>query len=336
MIPKTIVLLGAITLLLAPLNAQVEQFGSKRAKAPRGWTKLQWPEMRETLFGLYAPTDEEKGLIDKAIPRQATAKPAKERRILIFYRCSYPHASIATGVYAFQEMGKATTAYTADITDKPEDFTPENLANYDAVLLVNNVGYEKIIGERGCSALLEFVKSGKGLVGIHAAADACKTWPEGAEMMGGIFHCHPWLPKGTWAFQLESPEHPLNQSFKNQGFWLKDEIYAYRVGSHSRERSRVLVGLDLSKEHNLNSKDLHNKQHALAAAEKHRPVAWIHTVGEGRVFYSNFGHNNTTYWQPNILQHYLDGIQYALGDITADSTPSAKLSSEEIAPAPAN
>jgi hypothetical protein len=26
-----------------------------------------------------------------------------------------------------------------------------------------------------------------------------------------------------------------------------------------------------------------------------------------------------------VLQHYLDGIQFALGDLTADTTPSAKL-----------
>jgi hypothetical protein len=26
-----------------------------------------------------------------------------------------------------------------------------------------------------------------------------------------------------------------------------------------------------------------------------------------------------------VLQHYLDGIQFALGDLQADATPSAKL-----------
>jgi hypothetical protein len=30
------------------------------------------------------------------------------------------------------------------------------------------------------------------------------------------------------------------------------------------------------------------------------------------------------FWNPMILQHWLDGIQFALGDLKADTTPSAK------------
>jgi len=43
------------------------------------------------------------------------------------------------------------------------------------------------------------------------------------------------------------------------------------------------------------------------------------------VFYCSFGHDGRIFRDPRILQFYLDGIQYVLGDLEADATPSAKL-----------
>jgi hypothetical protein len=33
------------------------------------------------------------------------------------------------------------------------------------------------------------------------------------------------------------------------------------------------------------------------------------------------------FWNPSLLQHFLAGIQYALGDLKADATPTARLAS---------
>ena len=38
----------------------------------------------------------------------------------------------------------------------------------------------------------------------------------------------------------------------------------------------------------------------------------------------------STYWNPAGLQHYLDGLQYALGDLEADATPSSKINRKEV------
>lgn len=53
-------------------------------------------------------------------------------------------------------------------------------------------------------------------------------------------------------------------------------------------------------------------------------ISWIHTFGEGRVFYCALGHVHPTYWNPAVLKHWLSGVQYALGDLEADATPSAR------------
>ena len=66
------------------------------------------------------------------------------------------------------------------------------------------------------------------------------------------------------------------------------------------------------------------------------PVSWCREVKGGRLFYTNLGHNESTYSKAPILQHYLDGIQYALGDLSADATPTAKAGPSTPALAPAS
>lgn len=321
-------LLALITLtafIAIPVLANLEKFGAQRSPAPKGWTKFDWPQKKEILMGHFAPTTQELALIDQALPAKATRKPKKDRRILLFYKCNYPHSSIATGIAAFEKLAAKTKAYSIDVTDDPANFSTANLSNYDAVLLNNSVDWETFLSNDQRESLMEFLKSGKGLIGIHSAADACKDWKPGAAVIGGVFKSHPWTASGTWAFQIESPLHPLNAAWNGKGDLIRDEVYHYRPGTFSRERSRVLLSLDMSKTRNLVGPGFSSRNAADADPNGDYPMAWIHEVGQGRVFYTNLGHNNTTYWNPKVLQHYLDGIQYALGDLPADATPSASL-----------
>lgn len=331
-LPLTILL---ITLAITGLIARdVQKLGSQRDKPPSGWTKLAWPEMKTILFDQFAPTDEERVFMEAAYPKTPTVAPAKKRRLLIFYRCQYPHSSIATGTEAFQRMGQVTGAYEPILSDDPADFTPENLATFDAVLLNNTTDWEKTLGPDRTTALLDFVCSGGGLIGIHAASDACKGHKEAAAMIGGVFRCHPWRPEGNWAFQLESPNHALNAVFDRQGFWARDEVYIYRPGTFTRDRSRVIVSMDMRGGKNLGGPGFLEREREHATNDEH-PMVWLHAFGKGRVFYSNFGHAHFTYWDPRILQQFLDGIQYAFGDLKADPTPSAEIPETHRAPAPA-
>jgi type 1 glutamine amidotransferase len=53
-------------------------------------------------------------------------------------------------------------------------------------------------------------------------------------------------------------------------------------------------------------------------------LSWIRREGKGRVFYEALGHSEHVYAMPVILEHIQAGIQYALGDLRADDSPSAK------------
>ena len=64
------------------------------------------------------------------------------------------------------------------------------------------------------------------------------------------------------------------------------------------------------------------------------PVSWLRKAGDGRVFYTNFGHNEETFSKPEIVKHMLDGIQYALGDLQADASPTAAVAEKQPALSP--
>ncbi len=60
------------------------------------------------------------------------------------------------------------------------------------------------------------------------------------------------------------------------------------------------------------------------AIDKDFAISWARMYGKGRVFYSGLGNNPDIFWNPPLLQHFLAGIQFALGDLKANAQPSVK------------
>ncbi len=272
-------------------------------------------------------TESERQAIRAAIPPQARARPARPRRVLIFYRTEgYVHGCIPFANEALKQLGETTGAYNAEGSEDLDVFSERRLAPYDAVVFNNTTHLSLTPAQR--EALLAFVKAGKGLVGIHSASDSFYTWPEGQALLGGIFNSHPWTADDTVAVKLDDRDSPLTAAFGGHGFWVKDEIYQID-GPYSRTHVHLVLSLDMSRPENARPRD------QLVRDDNDFPIAWIRHEGNGRVFYTSLGHNPEIYRTPQILQHYLDGIQFALGDLRADATPSAKLKPQpRAAPAP--
>jgi len=258
--------------------------------------------------------------IQQAMPAKPTATPAQPRRVLVFWLCNeYFHKCIPVANKAFEIMGAKTGTFETVVSNDMAMFDAENLKNFDAVLL-NNTTKLNFEDAKRRQALVDFVKGGKGIIGIHAATDNFYDWPEGAEMMGALFDRHPWGASGTWAIKVDEADHVVNAAFDGKGFLVRDEIYQMKA-PYSREKLRVLLSMDMSQKRNL------DVIRAITFAQTRRKdddyaVAWVRRYGQGRVFYSGLGHNDEIFWNPKILQHYLDGIQYALGDLPADDTSS--------------
>ncbi len=50
------------------------------------------------------------------------------------------------------------------------------------------------------------------------------------------------------------------------------------------------------------------------------PIAWTRSHDQGRVFYCSLGHALSTFSDPTVLKFWLRGIQFATGDIQAETT----------------
>jgi len=258
------------------------------------------------------PKEAEVAKVTEALPAKAPAKPAKARKLLVFNRCEgFRHSSIGIGAKTFELMGQKTGAYSTVISDNMNVFTADNLKQFDAVMF-NNTTRLKFANPEHRKALMDFLMSGKGVIGIHGATDNFYNWPEAAAMMGGLFAGHPWGGGGTWAVKLDEPDHPLNKAFGGKGFKIKDEIYQLRGKVYSREKLRVVLSLDMS-DKATNSRGNKDPKRDVA-------ISWVHKVGQGRVFYCSLGHNHSVFWNPAVLKHYLAGIQYAMGDLKIDDS----------------
>jgi quercetin dioxygenase-like cupin family protein len=129
-------------------------------------------------------------------------------------------------------------------------------------------------------------------------------------MMGGIFAGHHWRSgQGEWAVKIDEPDHPLNAAFGGKGFKIADEIYLYT--NFQKDKVRVLLSLDFGDP----------KTAAVKQEQTYVPISWVRDWGKGRVFYCSLGHDNHVFWNPAVLKHYLDGIQFALGDMPVETAP---------------
>ena len=276
---------------------------------------------------VFAPvTPQQSALIEAALPKEKLSS-AQPRRVLLFYRTEgFVHSSIPVGLLALQRLGEKTGAFTAVASEDMAMFDPAKLASFDAVVFISSTGL-KFTDPAHRQALLEFVRSGKGVAGLHAASDNFPTWPEGQALIGGVFCGHPWTSGEVSAVKVDEPKHVLNLPFGGNGFWVREEIYQIS-GPYSRERQRVLLSLDMSKTQNARPPE------KIKRTDNDFPISWVKTEGKGRVFYTSLGHREDIYFVPAILRHMLDGLRFALGDLAADAVPSAQAGAVQPALAP--
>lgn len=275
--------------------------------------------------------------IEAALPESPIVPPTANRRILVVSATrGFRHPSIRHGKIALPRMGEKTGAYEALISDDPANFEPEALAGFDAVLLLSPTQDFLMPGDhirnefsneewqalqkrhqRLIDNLVAYVRNGGGLMGIHAATDACYNHAEFGETIGAYFDGHPWGAGHSVTIVVEDPDHAtMHPVFGNQkDFQLKEEIYQFREKPYSRDRLRVLLHLDPARS---------DKVEGMKRKDNDYPVAWVQKVGNGRVFYTSIGHNPHIYWDPMMLKHYLAGIQFVAGDLPANTTPSSE------------
>ena len=169
-------------------------------------------------------------------------------------------------------------------TDNVAELNPKNLARFDALVLYANIDRIEPPQER---ALLDYVAAGGGFVPLHCATYCFRNSPDVVALMGAQFRSH-----GTGVFRTEiaEPDHPIMKGFG--GFESWDETYVHHLHN---EKNRTVLAYRVD-------------------AEGREPWTWVRTHGQGRVFYTAWGHDQRTWGNAGFQNLVERGIRWAAGD----------------------
>ncbi len=318
--------LDAIQFAVGDLEAHTAPRDSFPVHRGPGPTPPDVREARMEARQVTIPTEEQIERIERAAPETAPATPPKPRRVLVWGH-TWTHTPNPFAEKAIEILGKKTGAFQAVVSDDPRLLLGDRLPQFDALVL-NNIhepepflpeDFDKLDPERQVAArkfdqavkesIIEYVRGGKGLVGIHAATAAFQNWPEYGELMGGYYGGHI-LQEVT--IKLDDPAHPVNACFKGKPFKIMDEVYIFGA-PYSPKNLRVIASLDLSQMVDPGKRP-----------DKDYAVSWVRACDKGRVFYTTLGHEGATYWNPLFLRHLLAGIQFVIGDMEGQIAPTTK------------
>ena len=222
----------------------------------------------------------------------SSATVKQKKKVLVFSKTAgFRHASIPKGKEALLLMGKQNN-FLVDTTEDATVFNSNNLKQYDAVIFLSTTG--DIFNNEQQAAFEAFIRSGKGFVGIHAAADTEYEWPWYNKLVGAYFISHPKQQKA----KLTVTDHKHASTKHLPHVWERfDEWYNYKSRNND---VKVLLTIDESSYEG-------GKEGA------YHPMAWYHSFDGGRAFYTALGHTDESYKEESFLKHVLGGIKYACG-----------------------
>ncbi|MBC7958871.1 MAG: ThuA domain-containing protein, partial [Vallitaleaceae bacterium] len=168
-------------------------------------------------------------------------------------------------------------------TSEPNDLNEKNLKNYDGLILYAN---HDTISASQSKALLDFVRSGKGFIPLHCASFCFRNSQEIVEMIGGQFKSHKY---DSFPAVIIKPDHPVMQGISP--FVTKDETYVHDKISKEIEVLTERV-----------------------EGDHHEPYTWVRPYGKGRVFYTAYGHDESTFNKKEFLDLVINGIIWAVSD----------------------
>tara|TARA_R100000908_G_scaffold65083_1_gene51681 strand:- start:6655 stop:10431 length:3777 start_codon:yes stop_codon:yes gene_type:complete len=229
----------------------------------------------------------------------STIIQAQDHSLLVFSKTEgFRHASIEAGVNAIQQLG-SDHGFTVETTEDATDFTFENLSQYDVIIFLSTTG--DVLNTDQQAAFEQYIQSGGGYVGIHAASDTEYNWTWYGELVGAYFDSHP---PGTPTATIEVADtlHPSTNHLPDR--WTRtDEWYNFR--SNPRGDVHVLMTLD-------------EDTYGGGNMGYDHPIAWMHEFDGGRSWYTGGGHTSASFSEPEFLDHILGGIQWAAGKINGN------------------
>src|ERR1041384_6549640 len=144
-------------------------------------------------------------------PAATVNKAAKHKVLYLTHSAGFKHDVLPVSEEIMKEMGERTGAFEVTATKDCSLISRDSLKQYDAVVFYTTG--ELPLTDEQKAAFLDFIKSGKGFVGIHSATDTFYKWPEYGELIGGYFNEHPWHQDVT--IKVEDRRHPATRHLES-------------------------------------------------------------------------------------------------------------------------
>jgi type 1 glutamine amidotransferase len=283
---------------------------------------------------LEAPKIDEEFLakIESLAPAKAKIQAPKRKLLVYSQHTGFYHWTIPHNDELLKIMAKKSGAFEVHIAHDIDSFEKKNLKQYDAVIFNNcnpsgpkrDLFYDLLkmrssLSENEIEAkakvyqqnFMDYIAKGGGLFIMHGAITVQNNDKEFSRLTGGSFDYHP--KQQTIHLKEVDKNHPLVAAFHGNGFTHVDEPYFFN-NAYSEHNFRPLLYME--------SKDIAGKRD-----QAHDDIvyqAWVKRHGKGRVLYSSMSHNIQSAYQAELMEFFLDGIQYVTGDLKCDDSAMGK------------
>lgn len=185
------------------------------------------------------------------------------------------------------------------ISDDPSQMTPDNLKQYQAVVLAST-NNEIVDTDEQRNALFGFVENGGGLLAIHSALASERQSARFRDLVGATFVTHP--PNQVFDIDIVDMTHPTVRSFSTNVWrgW-KDEVYVCKMATNIHP----IMTVDLSK--------LTKAEPLIKKGFSIVPITYTVPFGKGRVYVVALGHNDADYAKKEWRQLLQDSLLWTIG-----------------------
>ena len=197
------------------------------------------------------------------------------------------HDSIESGLKLIQNIGNKNN-FNVYHSDNSSVITYKNLKEIKTIIFLNTT--EEILTDVEQKVMESFIRSGKGFVGVHAAADTEYNWQWYGKLVGAYYRNHPEVMNGKILTINHKITNHLDSEWEIEDEWYNFDYVNYDIN--------ILLNLDEDSYIGGEHPDYH-------------PITWYHEYDGGRSFYTGLGHTKEVYEDERFIKLLEKGILYA-------------------------